>query len=1035
MDEEAIDLENENSTNIEPSNVTVGEISPDIYNKEISAEMPVGIVAGETVEQITIDLEESIGWVGGDSSKHYSLLGREEANQHPIEAISGLREELDEIEALKTVYSDKVGVAHYYEWSDGSKADYGYFVSLVPHTSSVKICDGSDIFGVTVKSAGFIGGQDAIYERASDYALVAVTGLVEVQCESNVTAEDYVVSNIYGMATKANFGCGYKVIAIENKAGISYAVISLGVQACATNEIAKQIQVLDDRIDNAEINISAAMKSANDAYKKSEENSRVSDEAIQNALEAIKKAEDANNIANNAENLATNANTVSVQAKEIATGAVTNATVLRDEAINRANEAWAKSDDIATEFYSLCAKIDQYSVGPYSQAYNLTLEQAHSILEVGMIYVPTKHIDSETHKEEYLYSQTNTRIYAREFTPGWLYRWDYIASSDVKIGWVTVGDSPSVWFSGTEPATNDRLAYWYTDSNVVTNIHGETNIYMPHTLYKWEEDHWLAVATLNGNVNNRAVSEIYQTTNDILLGVSNPSGCIAALDVRVTESEATVQTTAQWAQGSKDGKPIYNIATIDQSADADGSHMSLVVADAEGNKILNGASIVLGKNVGEESYVKIDSDNIIFATDEAKFVTKSNLESAGETSINGGNITTGAIQSSNYKEGETGSRLNLEDGTFDSKSFKISSSGDITANGGEVGGWKIRGDELYNGLAGINASYSYEKDSLVSEGDTSAVRFYCGDGNRVDGRFVVLDDGSLYAQAIKIGDGDLGSDNSILLSTNNMSGVDGFFNGHDTDNWRFTVGNNFGVTSDGKLYARDADISGGVTAHTGEVGGWNIGGGVLTRKVAGDGETIDSADITWTLGDEIEVKHELGSLYDAWCRIGWVDRTEVGNDGVMYPFYGLKTNSNLILNVGDGRTGRLVGTWYIEKLGSPTEITSDKNKKNSIKAQGEEYSRIFDRLKPVTFKYNDGTSDRIHTGFIAQDIEDAVLAEGMTTQQLAAVCYDTNEDGAKVDYGVRYEEIVSMNTYEIQKLKSRVAELEALVAELKAKID
>ena len=59
----------------------------------------------------------------------------------------------------------------------------------------------------------------------------------------------------------------------------------------------------------------------------------------------------------------------------------------------------------------------------------------------------------------------------------------------------------------------------------------------------------------------------------------------------------------------------------------------------------------------------------------------------------------------------------------------------------------------------------------------------------------------------------------------------------------------------------------------------------------------------------------------------------------------------------------------------------------------------------------------------------------MTTQQLAAVCYDTNEDGAKVDYGVRYEEIVSMNTYEIQKLKSRVAELEALVAELKAKID
>jgi hypothetical protein len=119
----------------------------------------------------------------------------------------------------------------------------------------------------------------------------------------------------------------------------------------------------------------------------------------------------------------------------------------------------------------------------------------------------------------------------------------------------------------------------------------------------------------------------------------------------------------------------------------------------------------------------------------------------------------------------------------------------------------------------------------------------------------------------------------------------------------------------------------------------------------------------------------------------------------------------------------LDGEWKIYRQSTLSAITSDRNRKNTIEAQGEVYSRIFDRLRPVTFKYNNGESDRIHTGLIAQEVEDAVLAEGLTTKDFAAVCYDEDENGEKTNYAVRYGELVSMCIKEIQDLKAEVARL------------
>jgi hypothetical protein len=45
--------------------------------------------------------------------------------------------------------------------------------------------------------------------------------------------------------------------------------------------------------------------------------------------------------------------------------------------------------------------------------------------------------------------------------------------------------------------------------------------------------------------------------------------------------------------------------------------------------------------------------------------------------------------------------------------------------------------------------------------------------------------------------------------------------------------------------------------------------------------------------------------------------------------------------------------------------TSDRRLKNTIQCFNDKYEILFDNLKPVSYKYNNGTSGRTHTGFVA----------------------------------------------------------------------
>ena len=97
---------------------------------------------------------------------------------------------------------------------------------------------------------------------------------------------------------------------------------------------------------------------------------------------------------------------------------------------------------------------------------------------------------------------------------------------------------------------------------------------------------------------------------------------------------------------------------------------------------------------------------------------------------------------------------------------------------------------------------------------------------------------------------------------------------------------------------------------------------------------------------------------------------------------------------------------------------SDRETKRDIDYDMSQYSGLFDRLRPCSFLRKDGTSGRRHHGLIAQDVLEAVKAEGMTGQDFAG--YVEWKNAEKIECGLRYEELIAMLVHEVQQLKKRL---------------
>ena len=99
-----------------------------------------------------------------------------------------------------------------------------------------------------------------------------------------------------------------------------------------------------------------------------------------------------------------------------------------------------------------------------------------------------------------------------------------------------------------------------------------------------------------------------------------------------------------------------------------------------------------------------------------------------------------------------------------------------------------------------------------------------------------------------------------------------------------------------------------------------------------------------------------------------------------------------------------------------TVITSDRNQKEDIREDVEDYLALFDRLRPVSFRLKDRT--RRHLGFVAQDVEAAMEATGVDSLNFAALVSDPDRG-----YGLRYEEFIPLLVAKVRRLEDMIKEI------------
>lgn len=227
----------------------------------------------------------------------------------------------------------------------------------------------------------------------------------------------------------------------------------------------------------------------------------------------------------------------------------------------------------------------------------------------------------------------------------------------------------------------------------------------------------------------------------------------------------------------------------------------------------------------------------------------------------------------------------------------------------------------------------------------------------------------------------------------------------------------------------------------------NIIDGTVTADYV---EALDIAAATLR-GRTIYIQNNSGSS------VGYISTSSAdsGGSAIDINSYGagrFEANGNLHFNgngtvlelvsgyIGCGRTLRPASTscdlgtsswlWGDIYATNGTINTSDRNRKTDISYDMSRYEAMFDALKPANFKMIDGTSGRTHTGFISQDIEDALAPCGLTSIDFATFIKSpkVDEDGKVIEgeyvYGLRYDELIALMVAQIQSLKKRVADLE-----------
>lgn len=404
-------------------------------------------------------------------------------------------------------------------------------------------------------------------------------------------------------------------------------------------------------------------------------------------------------------------------------------------------------------------------------------------------------------------------------------------------------------------------------------------------------------------------------------------------------------------------------------------------------------------------------------------LTSEALKIIADTEIKGDVIVGGVIKSGNYVANSTGMKLSLATGEWDSKYFKVSNTGTITATGGTIGGFTISNNSLYNGLdtinhkegtsetAGVNISvlggFSAYNGEYGTEMNDGQIRFYSL-GRELG---YIAPGSSDFSDYSKTGIG--------IVATNQIGGA-GLYGRIDLGYKDKMNGDTYiaaySVCCDGKKNSND---------------GFNSTFHIKTRFSSG----IDVSDIYFSYENKTICSIGIAGYYG----VGGISPDvykwlPVFNDyvafkrGILFDssnpsliYHGanrlLACSSSKIVVGNSNLALSLIGSSLTSS--STISVSSDARMKNHIADLPSKSENLFDYLDGKSFFYNGDNSTAKNYGFIAQDVLSALQKCGLSTDDFAGFC-DINGDGSQ--YALAYEQFIPLMWNEIKRLRKALSE-------------
>ena len=462
-----------------------------------------------------------------------------------------------------------------------------------------------------------------------------------------------------------------------------------------------------------------------------------------------------------------------------------------------------------------------------------------------------------------------------------------------------------------------------------------------------------------------------------------------------------------------------------------GSQYNLVISST-GQITLRGALSIegLGSSEGTDSSVVYwedingipdilkDTDNLVDIQGVVNIVNGNvNADIVSALAIKAKYVESGYIKSGNYtgivynSNSSSGSFIDLSDNgyftlgggalRFDDEGLIV--NGEINAESGTIGGWSINqglGFCLFTDLSAAHISPPIGDDDNERSESYFAYFICLTEDGGTSGEFGINYKGGVECTSIGCL-GDICSNSSIIANGNmlcsKITSTEGMMiNAKDSS-----------TTYQGIYYS---DGTAEIPLINVEKSKLYINIGCEARETYSERVNIRGATVDLGHADYTKNLYTSGQK----IRIGFLNSTDIPNP--KYP------TSQIIFNAQSAVDNAGMG------------ITSDRRFKQDISDFKEEHETLFNLLTPRTFKYIDGTSNRTHFGFIAQELEDAIVESGLTTSDVAAImAVDTEEDGEK--YYIRYQELVSLNTHMIQKCLKEIDNLKIENNSLKQQLE